>query len=193
MGNRIDSNTNHEKRREPRHSLNTDMTIQVVRTGEALAGTTQDVSSSGVHLMLDQLGDLKVGDEVVCEVSIPYAAGSSEACWGRGKVVRTGESRAAIVLESGSLGPVFCQPCPCCGGSGTVKSLPAVCDEISAEALKIAAQSTSASLTLRVHPEIANSLTTAESEFVKKLERSAQKGIIIQAASNLHWGQYEIS
>lgn len=193
MENQINNSTANEKRREQRHSLNTDMTIQVVRTGEALAGTTQDVSPSGVHLMLNQLGDLKVGDEVVCEVRIPYATGSSEACWGRGKVVRTTESRAAILLTSGSLGPVFCQPCPCCGGSGTVKSVPAVCDEIRAEALKVAAQSNSASLTLRVHPEIANSLATAQSEFVKELERSAQKGIIIQAASNLHLGQFQIS
>lgn len=143
--------------------------------------------------MLDQLTDLRIGDEVVCEVKIPFAAGTAEACWGKGKVVRTSESRAAIMLEPGSLGPVFCQPCPCCGGTGTVKTLPAVCDEIQAKALRVAEQSNSTRLALRVHPQIANSLKTIQSAFVKELESSIQKSLIIQADPQLHWGQYEIS
>ena len=86
----------------------------------------------------------------------------------------------------------LCQPCPYCTGSGMVKSVPTLCYEIQAEARKMAPEMDSASLTLRVHPEIAKALKTRESALVEELERWTKKSAIIQADPTLHWEQYDI-
>jgi len=88
---------------------------------------------------------------------------------------------------------VLCQPCPSCTGSGMVKSIPTLCYEIQNEARKMAAaNSDSANLTLRVHPEIAKALKTRESMLVDELEQNSHKHIIIQSDATLHWEQYDI-
>jgi ribonuclease G len=87
---------------------------------------------------------------------------------------------------------VLCQPCPYCTGSGMVKSIPTICYEIQVEARKMSGEVDSASLTLRVHPEIAKALKTRESALIEELERAAHKNIIIQADPTLHWEQYDI-
>jgi len=86
----------------------------------------------------------------------------------------------------------LCQPCPYCTGSGMVKSVPTLCYEIQTEAHKMAPEIDSASLTLRVHPEIAKALKTRESSLVEELERWTKKSVIIQADPTLHWEQYDI-
>jgi ribonuclease G len=86
----------------------------------------------------------------------------------------------------------LCQPCPYCTGSGMVKSVPTLCYEIQTEARKMAPEMDSASVTLRVHPEIAKALKTRESSLVEELERWTKKSIIIQADPALHWEQYDI-
>jgi ribonuclease G len=86
----------------------------------------------------------------------------------------------------------LCQPCPYCTGSGMVKSVPTLCYEIQGEARKMAPETDSGSLTLRVHPEIAKALKTRESGLVEELERVTKKSIIIQADPTLHWEQYDI-
>ncbi|HXW62530.1 MAG TPA: Rne/Rng family ribonuclease [Candidatus Acidoferrales bacterium] len=86
----------------------------------------------------------------------------------------------------------LCQPCPYCTGSGMVKSVPTLCYEIQTEARKMTPEIDSASVTLRVHPEIAKALKTRESALVEELERWTKKSIIIQADPTLHWEQYDI-
>ena len=86
----------------------------------------------------------------------------------------------------------LCQPCPYCTGSGMVKSIATLCYEIQTEAVKMAPEMPSASLTLRVHPEISKSLKTREASLVEELERWTKKSIIIQADPTLHWEQYDI-
>jgi Rne/Rng family ribonuclease len=86
----------------------------------------------------------------------------------------------------------LCQPCPYCTGSGMVKSIPTLCYEIQSEARKMAPDVEAASLTLRVHPEIAKALKTRESALIDELEQVAKKSIIIQADPTLHWEQYDI-
>jgi len=86
----------------------------------------------------------------------------------------------------------LCQPCPYCTGSGMVKSIPTLCYEIQSEARKMAPEIDAASLTLRVHPEIAKALKTRESSLMDELEQLAKKSIIIQADPTLHWEQYDI-
>jgi len=86
----------------------------------------------------------------------------------------------------------LCQPCPYCAGSGMVKSIPTLCYEIQAEAKKMAPEMDSASITLRVNPEISKALKTRESALVEELERWTKKSVIIQADPSLHWEQYDI-
>ena len=86
----------------------------------------------------------------------------------------------------------LCQPCPYCTGSGMVKSVPTLCYEIQGEARKMAPETDSGSLTLRVHPEISKALKTRESGLIEELERATRKSIIIQADPTLHWEQYDI-
>jgi len=86
----------------------------------------------------------------------------------------------------------LCQPCPYCTGSGMVKSVPTLCYEIQGEARKMAPEMDAASITLRVHPEIAKALKTRESSLVEELERWTKKRVIIQADPTLHWEQYDI-
>ncbi len=86
----------------------------------------------------------------------------------------------------------LCQPCPYCTGSGMVKSVPTLCYEIQSEARKMAPEIEAASLTLRVHPEIAKALKTRESSLMDELEQVTHKSLIIQADPTLHWEQYDI-
>jgi ribonuclease G len=91
-----------------------------------------------------------------------------------------------------ALEKVLCQPCPYCTGSGMVKSIPTICFEIQMEARKMAGDLDSASVTLRVHPEIAKALKTRESALVEELESISKKSVIIQSDPTLHWEQYDI-
>jgi ribonuclease G len=86
----------------------------------------------------------------------------------------------------------LCQPCPYCTGSGMVKSIPTLCYEIQAEARKMAPEVEAASLTVRVHPEIAKALKTRESALMEELEQWTKKSVIIQSDPTLHWEQYDI-
>jgi Rne/Rng family ribonuclease len=91
-----------------------------------------------------------------------------------------------------ALEKVLCQPCPYCTGSGMVKSIPTICYEIQQEAKKMAGDLDSASITLRVNPEIAKALKTREASLVEELEASTRKSVIIQSDPTLHWEQYDI-
>jgi Rne/Rng family ribonuclease len=91
-----------------------------------------------------------------------------------------------------ALEKVLCQPCPYCTGSGMVKSIPTICYEIQQEAKKMAGDLDSASITLRVNPEIAKALKTREAPLIEELEASTRKSVIIQSDPTLHWEQYDI-
>ena len=86
----------------------------------------------------------------------------------------------------------LCQPCPYCTGSGMVKSIATLCYELQTEAMKMSPEMPSASLTLRVHPEISKALKTREASLIEELERWTKKSVIIQADPTLHWEQYDI-
>jgi ribonuclease G len=73
-----------------------------------------------------------------------------------------------------------------------VKSLPTICYEIQAEARKMAPELDGASVTLRVHPEIAKALKTREAVLIDELEKWTRKNVIIQSDPTLHWEQYDI-
>jgi PilZ domain len=180
-----------ERRKEARHVLKTEATIQVVRSGEAIAATTHDISPSGVLLILESESNLKVGEEVVCEVRIPGSE-KDESSWARGKLVRASGSQAAFSLKAGALDRTLCQPCPCCKGSGMVTSITTMCYDILTKARAVASELDSQQITLLVHPDVANLLNTREAALVEELEHLTRKSVAIQVKETLHWEQYDI-
>ncbi|MBI4463050.1 MAG: Rne/Rng family ribonuclease [Acidobacteria bacterium] len=91
-----------------------------------------------------------------------------------------------------SLEKVLCQPCPYCTGTGMVKSVTTLCNEIQAEANKMARTIDAPELTIRAHPEIAKALKARESGLLRELEEQTGKNIIVQADQSLHFIQYTI-
>jgi ribonuclease G len=70
-----------------------------------------------------------------------------------------------------SLERTLCTPCPYCQGSALVRSPQTVCYEILEEARRLSKSMESANqVILRVHPEIANYLRTAEREVLSEIE-----------------------
>ena len=91
-----------------------------------------------------------------------------------------------------SLERTLCEPCNYCTGSGWVKSVNTVCNEILAEARKMAKGIDGNVLTLRVNPEVAKALKSREGGLVSELESLAKKDVIIKSDSNVHQERFEI-
>ncbi|HYL47152.1 MAG TPA: PilZ domain-containing protein [Candidatus Limnocylindrales bacterium] len=186
------SKVGNEKRKVARHHVKKDATIQVCRNGEAVEATTLDISPSGMLLEQKNPVELSVGEEVACEVSVSRDAGKPGSSWGSGRVVRVSEAHVAIHLTSGSLEPALHQACPCCHGSGVVKSVAAICTDIQAEARERASQNGAEILTLRVHPEDSRALKEDEPDLVGELAEATKKKIVVEADATLAWEKYEI-
>jgi len=182
-----------ERRREARHPIEASATIQLYRNGEAVDGTTIDVSSSGLRLKVMDHSRLRVGDEVICEVVPPQDEGKGKGVWKTGRLVRINQNEVAIQLSSGALDPILRQPCPHCKGSGSVKSVSVICDEIHEEAIKKASLDSAGKLNVRAHPEIAEALKAGGASLIADLEKLTKQTVNIQADAALHWEQYEIS
>jgi ribonuclease G len=91
-----------------------------------------------------------------------------------------------------SLERTLCVPCSYCTGSGWVKSVNTVCNEILAEARKMAKGIDGDVLTLRVNPEVAKALKSREGGLVSELESLTKKDVIIKGDSNVHQERFEI-
>ncbi len=91
-----------------------------------------------------------------------------------------------------SLERTLCQPCPYCGAAGWVKSVNTVCNEILAEARKMAHQIDGDTMTLRLSPEVARALKSREGALLSELESATHKDIIIKSDPNVHQEQFEI-
>ena len=102
------------------------------------------------------------------------------------------EGDVAIHLTSGSLEPALHQTCPCCHGSGLVKSVAAICDDIQAEARERASQNGAEILTLRVHPEVSRALKEDDPGLVGELAEATKKKIVVEADARLAWEKFEI-
>ena len=91
-----------------------------------------------------------------------------------------------------SLERTLCEPCTYCTGSGWVKSVNTVCNEILAEARKMAKGIDGNVLTLRVNPEVAKALKSREGGLVSELESLTKKDVIIKSDPNVHQERFEI-
>jgi ribonuclease G len=91
-----------------------------------------------------------------------------------------------------SLERTLCQPCPYCTGAGWVKSVGTICNEILAEARKMAQQIEGDTMTLRLNPEVARALKTREGAMLSEFESITKKDIIIKGDPNIHQERFEI-
>ncbi len=91
-----------------------------------------------------------------------------------------------------SLERTLCEPCNYCTGSGWIKSVHTVCNEILSEARKMARQIEGDSLTLRVNPEVAKALKSREGVMVSELESLTKKDVIIKSDPTIHQERFEI-
>jgi ribonuclease G len=83
-------------------------------------------------------------------------------------------------------------PCTYCTGSGWVKSVNTVCNEILAEVRKMAKGIDGNVLTLRVNPEVAKHLKSREGNLVSELEALTKKDVIIKGDPMVHQERFEI-
>src|SRR6516162_1727003 len=91
-----------------------------------------------------------------------------------------------------SLERTLCQPCPYCSGAGWVKSVNTICNEILAEARKMAHEIEGDTVTLRLHPEVARALKSREGAMLSELESATKKDIIIKTDPTAHQERFEI-
>ncbi len=91
-----------------------------------------------------------------------------------------------------SLERTLCEPCEYCTGAGWVKSVNTVCNEILAEARKMAKGIDGKIITLRVSPGVAKALKSREGSLISELESLVKKEIIIKTDPSIHQERFEI-
>ena len=94
--------------------------------------------------------------------------------------------------NSENLNQMMCEPCHYCSGEGVLKSRRTVCYEIFRKISRNSARASGSTVTLRVHPRIADMLLKEEEPTTKRLEQDTQKRLIIAPAKDLHIEKYEI-
>jgi ribonuclease G len=91
-----------------------------------------------------------------------------------------------------SLERALCERCNYCSGSGWVKSPTTVCNEILAEARRMAGQIEGKVMTLRVNPEVGKTLKSRDGMFVSELESLTHKDVVIRSDPSVHQERFEI-
>jgi ribonuclease G len=91
-----------------------------------------------------------------------------------------------------SLERTLCQPCVYCAGSGWIKSVNTVCNEILGEVRKMARELEGDSITLRVNPDVAHALKSRQGALLSELESLTHKDIIIKSDPTVHQERFEI-
>ena len=91
-----------------------------------------------------------------------------------------------------SLEHVLCEPCPCCGGRGTVKTAETTCNEIFREIMREARQFEVETLLVLASQEVIDRLLDEESGHLAELEEFIGKPIKLQAESLYTQEQYDV-
>jgi len=94
--------------------------------------------------------------------------------------------------NSESLYQLMCEPCHYCAGEGMLKSRRTICYDIFRNIHRNAQTAGGNTVTLRVHPRIADMLSKEEELTVAQLEHDTEKRIIIAPAKDMHIEKYEI-
>ncbi|MGH9651043.1 MAG: Rne/Rng family ribonuclease, partial [Terriglobales bacterium] len=84
-------------------------------------------------------------------------------------------------------------PCTYCTGTGLIKSVATVCNEIYVEMRKMAKQLEGTEVMLRVHPEVAKNLKANGARLLNELEELTGKTVIVKSDAALHQEQFDIN
>ncbi|WPD24346.1 MAG: Rne/Rng family ribonuclease [Candidatus Electrothrix aestuarii] len=94
--------------------------------------------------------------------------------------------------SSESLSQLMCEPCFYCGGEGIVKSRQTICYEIFRKIYRDNRTASGKSITIRVHPHIAATLSQDEAHHLRHLEKTTGKEITVSSVHNLHVHRYQV-
>ncbi len=84
-------------------------------------------------------------------------------------------------------------PCTYCTGTGLIKSVATVCNEIYVEMRKMVKQLERGDVMLRVHPEVAKNLKTNGARLLTELEELTGRTVIVKSDTALHQEQFDIN
>jgi ribonuclease G len=91
-----------------------------------------------------------------------------------------------------NLSQMMCEVCMYCGGNGLLKSRRSVCYEIFRKISTDNYKMPGNSVTIRVHPNVADMMLKDETLNTENLEKELQKRFIIVADNNMYLEKYEI-
>lgn len=94
--------------------------------------------------------------------------------------------------NSENLNQMMCEPCQYCSGEGVLKSRRTICHEIFRKLSRNSNRAGGATVTIRVHPRIADMLNNKEDTTKSQLEKDLNKRLIIASVKELHLEKYEI-
>jgi ribonuclease G len=83
--------------------------------------------------------------------------------------------------------------CNYCQGTGFVKSVTTVCNEIYIEMRKMAKHLERHDVMLRVNPEVVKALKTNNARWLQEMEELTRKTIIVKSDPTLHQEQFDIN
>ncbi len=84
-------------------------------------------------------------------------------------------------------------PCPYCTGTGLVKSVTTVCNEIYVEMRKIAKHLDRSDVVVRVNPEVAKALKSNNARLLQEMEELTSRSVIVKSDPTLHQEQFDIN
>jgi len=91
-----------------------------------------------------------------------------------------------------NLSQMMCEPCHYCGGEAVLKSRRTLCYEIFRKISRRAKQNNGASVTINVHPRVAEMLLKEEEAVTNELEQEIGKRLKIKANKDFHTEKYTI-
>jgi len=84
-------------------------------------------------------------------------------------------------------------PCPYCTGTGLVKSVATICNEVYVEMRKIAKHLEGGDVVLRVNPEVAKHLKSNGGRLLQEMEELTRRTVIVKSDPTLHQEQFDIN
>jgi ribonuclease G len=91
-----------------------------------------------------------------------------------------------------SLSQMMCESCFYCGGEGIIKSRRTICYEIFRKIYRENRKAGGESVSVRVHPRIADMLSQDEADHIQHLEKLTGKKITVVSVCELHLQCYEV-
>jgi len=84
-------------------------------------------------------------------------------------------------------------PCPYCTGTGLVKSVATICNEIYVELRKMAKHADRSDIMLRANPEVVKTLKANSGRWLQEMEELAGRTVIVKSDPALHQEQFDLN